>query len=278
LVVVATTLSLQQGCGDENGAGAPSATAPAAASTGTGASGVGVAGPAETLSVDLGGGVKMEFVLIRPGSFMMGSDAGSDSEKPAHKVNITKPFYLAKYEVTQAQWRAVMGEDQSYYKGDANPVDSVSWNDCQTFLSKLSEKAGGVPFRLPTEAEWEYACRAGSTAKYSFGDSDSDLVNYAWYTANSGNTSHPVGEKKPNAWGLYDMHGNVWEWCQDWYANYPAGDVSDPQGPSSGHARVLRGGGWGVIEVGCRSAYRLSYDPAGSDYGRLGLRAARSLE
>jgi formylglycine-generating enzyme required for sulfatase activity len=160
------------------------------------------------------GSVALDLVLIQPGSFTMGDDGGDGSaEKPAHKVTISKPFYLGKYEVTQDQWEAVMGANPSYFKGPENPVEDVSWDDCQKFLKKLNERLPGTggTVRLPTEAEWEYACRAGTTTKYSFGDTRSDLGEYAWYGGNSHNKNHPVGEKKPNAWGLYDIHGNVCE-------------------------------------------------------------------
>ena len=139
-------------------------------------------------------------------------------------MTITKPFYLGKYEVTQEQWEAVMGSNPSHFKGPKNPVEQVSWDDCQQFLVKLNAKSGGQgsKFVLPTEAQWEYACRAGSTGKFCFGDDEKQLGEYAWYEANSGDKTHPVGEKKPNTFGLHDMHGNVWEWCQDWYGEYGA--------------------------------------------------------
>ena len=161
-------------------------------------------------------------------------------------MTITKPFYLGKYEVTQEQWEAVMGSNPSNFKGPKNPVEQVSWDDCQEFLDKLNAKAGGQggKFVLPTEAQWEYACRAGSTGKFCFGDDEKQLGEYAWYDENSDSKTHPVGEKKPNAWGLYDMHGNVWEWCQDWYGAYGAEAVDDPSGPTTGSGRVFRGGGW----------------------------------
>jgi formylglycine-generating enzyme required for sulfatase activity len=167
----------------------------------------------------------MEFVLMPAGTFTMGSPASDpnayDDEKPAHQVTISKPFYMGKYEVTQAQWKAVMGSENnpSYFKGDSLPVDHVSWRDVQEFIQKLNrreEQASGVFCRLPTEAEWEYAARAGTTTLYSFGDDAAELDDYAWYAGNADHTSYPVGQKKPNAWGLYDMHGNVSEWCQDW--------------------------------------------------------------
>ena len=178
-------------------------------------------GPPKEIAVDLGHGVKLEMVLIPAGEFLMGSpdsdkDAQSD-EKPQHRVRITKPFYLGKYLVTQEQWEAVTGTSPSYFKRPKNPVEQVSWEDCRGFVKKLNGKVGGGTFPLPTEAQWEYACRAGSTTRYCFGDEESGLGEYAWYEANSDSKTHPVGGMKRNAWGLYDMHGNVWEWCQDWY-------------------------------------------------------------
>ncbi|MGA2257939.1 MAG: formylglycine-generating enzyme family protein [Thermoguttaceae bacterium] len=172
--------------------------------------------PPKELTVDLGKGVKLELVLIPAGEFTMGSpdsdkDAASD-EKPQHRVRITKPFYLGKYLVTQEQWEAVIGNNPSHFKGPPkNPVEQVSWGDCQQFLGKLNAKsaAGGGKFQLPSEAQWEYACRAGSKTRYCFGDEESGRGDYAWYAANSGSKTHPVGEKKPNAWGLYDMQGKA---------------------------------------------------------------------
>jgi formylglycine-generating enzyme required for sulfatase activity len=181
-------------------------------------------------------------VFIPAGEFMMGSEE-HDPEKPVHKVAISKPFYLGKYEVTQEQWQAVMGTNPSHLKGPKKPVGSVSWNDCQDFLRKLSEKTGHK-FALPTEAQWEYACRAGSTSRFSFGDDENALKEYAWFDDNSGNTSHRVGEKKPNAWGLYDMHGNVWEWCQSLYKSYPYRPDDGREDLTSRAARALRPGSW----------------------------------
>ncbi len=216
----------------------------------------------EELTVDLGGGVKMELVLIPVGEFVMGSpDSDKDAapnEKPQHRVRITKPFYLGKYQVTQEQWQGVMGNNPSFFNGPKNPVETVSWKDCQEFLGKLNGKfgAGLGKFQLPTEAQWEYACRAGSTTKYCFGDDDSQLGQYAWYQANSESKPHPVGEKKPNAWGLYDMHGNVWEWCQDCFDEYTKSATDDPVGPPGGFRRVYRGGCWHYPARYCRSAFR----------------------
>jgi formylglycine-generating enzyme required for sulfatase activity len=233
--------------------------------------------PPKELTVDLGGGVKMEFVLIPAGSFMMGDANGVNDEKPVHRVNITKPFWLGKYEVTQEQWQAVMGNNPSRFKGPKNPVEQDSWDDCQQFFDKLNVKSGGGggKFQLPTEAQWEYACRAGSTWKYCFGDNEGQLGDYAWYDANSGNQTHPVGLKRPNAWGLYDVHGNVWEWCQDWYDGgyYAKSPTDDPTGPTTGSRHVLRGGSWFGPAGYCRSAGRLIIGPGIRDYG-LGLRVS----
>ena len=216
------------------------------------------------ITVDLGGGLKLEVVLIPAGEFLMGSpDPDKDAqtqEKPQHRVRITKPFYLGKYPVTQEQWEAVMGGNPSHFKGPMSPVEMVSWDDCQKFLNKLSAKSGNHrrKFRLPTEAQWEYACRAGSATCYYFGDGESALGEYAWHNANSDSRTHPVGEKKPNAWGLYDMHGNVWQWCEDWFDDnfYKGTPVDDPAGPSAGSDRVSRGGSWSYTAKFCRSASR----------------------
>ncbi|MGO9113045.1 MAG: formylglycine-generating enzyme family protein [Thermoguttaceae bacterium] len=232
------------------------------------------------LAVDLGHGVKLEMVLIPAGEFMMGSpDSDKDSlagEKPRHRVRITKPFYLGKYLATQEQWEAIMGNNPSSFRGAKYPVESVSWDDCQQFLKRLNEKVGEGTFALPSEAQWEYACRAGSTTRYDFGDDESGLGEYGWYGANSGGEMHPIGQKKPNAWVLYDMHGNVWEWCQDWcdrdyYANSP---TDDPTGPATGSGRVGRGGSWIDPARFCRSAGRFNFDPGGGSNG-LGLRVVR---
>ena len=237
--------------------------------------------PLRPLAVDLGGGVKMELVLIPAGEFMMGSpDSDKDAkpdEKPQHRVRITKPFYLGKYLVTQEQWEAVTGSNPSNFKGPKDPVGGVSWDDCQQFLGKLNAKpaAGAGKFQLPTEAQWEYACRAGSTTLYCFGDDTSGLGEYAWYNGNSDLKSHPVGEKKPNAWGSDDMQGNVWEWCQDWtddgYSEKSPTD--DSAGLATGPFHVARGGGWGVPAWFCRSANRLLSGPRYRE-DALGLRVS----
>ena len=198
--------------------------------------------PQET--INLGHHVTMQFARIEPGSFMMGSLEGEGDEDPVHKVAITKPFYLGKFEVTQGQWRAVMGTDPSRFKGGDMPVESVSWYDCQEFLKRLNAMVPGHDFRLPTEAEWEYSCRAGTTSAYWFGGEDMPKEAYAWVETTSGNDPHPVGLLQPNPWGLYDVHGNVWEWCSDWWGHeyYSESPESDPQGPETGDKKVLRGG------------------------------------
>jgi formylglycine-generating enzyme required for sulfatase activity len=234
------------------------------------------------LTVDLGGAVKMEFVLIPAGSFMMGDEKGAPWEKPVHKVTITKPFYLGKYEVTQEQWQAVMGSNPSEFKGPKNPVECVSWLDCQEFLKKLNATAGtqAGTFTLPTEAQWEYACREGTQTRYSFGDDPAKLGEYAWWEKNAEESTHPVGQKKPNAWGLYDMHGNVREWCADWWDKdyYAKSPAEDPAGPDSGPGRVLRGGSWGGGDPGpFRSACRCSYGLPGYRVKDYGFRVARTL-
>ena len=222
----------------------------------------------ETVTLELGDGVTMDFVLIPAGEFMMGSPSG-EAER-LHRVTLTRPYYLAATEVTQAQWRAVMGSNPSSFKGsDRLPVECVSWEDATAFCRKV-----GHGLRLPTEAEWEYACRAGTDSRYCFGDSHSGLGAYAWYGSNSDSQTHPVERKRPNAFGLYDMHGNVWEWCSDWFASgYSADGSRDPQGPGTGYGRVYRGGGWFYPSGGCRSADRSGSAPGiGGSY--LGFRPA----
>jgi len=217
------------------------------------------------MSIDLSDGVKMEFVLIPAGSFMMGN------AKAVHRVTITKPFYLGKFEVTQEQWQRIIGSNPSQFKGTKNPVDSVSWDDCQKFLEALKEKVPNQTFRLPTEAEWEYACRARSKTDYCYGDALDKLRDYAWFKDNSEGKTHPVGQKKPNSCGLFDMHGNLWEWCQDLHGEYSLKSSTDPTGNTPGSARVLRGGSWGSVAADCRSAYRGFATPSNRRYDR-GLR------
>jgi formylglycine-generating enzyme required for sulfatase activity len=222
--------------------------------------------------------VGMEFILVPPGKFEMGSpnrEWNRDKDERHHKVMISKPFYIQSTEVTQAQWRAVMGDNPSYFDScDRCPVERVSWDDCQEFILRLNQMERTIKYRLPTEAEWEYACRAGSVTRFSFGDDDSRLSEYGWNINNSGGQTHPVGRKEPNAWGLYDMHGNVWEWCQDWYRKYRPFRATDPQGPSQGSNRVYRGGGWNDPSWDCRSAERGSV-PIQMNH-TLGFRLART--
>ncbi|MBX7222623.1 MAG: formylglycine-generating enzyme family protein [Blastocatellia bacterium] len=214
----------------------------------------------------------MKFVLIPAGSFQMGA-ASSDynDERPVHHVTISQPFYLGKYQVTQREWREVMGNNPSYFKGDDLPVEQVSWEDVQEFIKKLNGGGDGE-YRLPSEAEWEYACRAGTMGDYA-----GQLGEMGWYAENSGNQMHPVGQKKPNGWGLYDMHGNVWEWCQDWWdaGYYAKSPPIDPTGPPGGSSRVIRGGGWYYRAVDCRSASRDWGTPAGRNHN-LGFRLVRT--
>ena len=199
-------------------------------------------GPKKHLTVDLGDGITMQFVLIRPGTFLMG-----DKNNPyihLDKVIITTPFYLGIYEVTQEQWQQIMGHNPSEYQGAKNPVESVTWDECQNFISKLNEKLPGQ-FRLPTSAEWEYACRAGSRGDYCYGDGKDRLGMYAWYVNISDNKTHPVGQKQPNAWGLYDMHGNVSEVCQDRDVFYSSNgkSVTNPVNLTAGSTDVVWGPG-----------------------------------
>ena len=234
--------------------------------------------PGRGMAVDLGGGVEMEFVWIPPGTFMMGSPAsekgrGAD-EGPVRKVTISKGFWMGKYEVTQEEWEAVMGNNPSHFKGGRHPVETVSWNDATAFCRALSQKTGKA-VRLPTEAEWEYACRAGTTTVYHSGDDEKDLAKAGWDKGNSGGRTHPVGKKEPNAWGLHDMHGNVWEWCADRDGKYPSGPVTDPTGANTGTCRVFRGGSWCSYAFCCRAAFRNSYYPDGV-YNSIGFRVARS--
>ena len=222
--------------------------------------------------------IGMVLVPIPAGEFQMGSpetEEGRMDNETEHLVKITKAYYLGAYEVTQEQYEKVMGNNPSDSKGENKPVEKVSWNDAVMFCQKLSEKEG-VEYRLPTEAEWEYACRAGTTTTYSFGDDVSQLGDYAWYGGNSNGSRHPVGGLKPNAWGLFDMHGNVWEWCQDRYGKYePERMLFDPTGPESGSRRVLRGGAFANRAVHVRAAFR-NLDGPSYRIHYLGFRLART--
>jgi formylglycine-generating enzyme required for sulfatase activity len=284
--------------------------------------------------------IGMKFVRIPKGSFMMGSpptEEGSFDEERQHEVTLTKGYYLGVFEVTQAQYERVMGINPSEFQGERiaeripakkhpitgrtiqeeqivpvdssdYPVEQVQWKNAVEFCKKLSElpveKKAGRVYRLPTEAEWEYACRAGSKTAYSFGDSSKLLSDYAWFGENSGikrldsqilwnrlrsnrheyhetimssgGSTHPVGGKKPNAWGLYDMHGNVWEWCSDWYGDYPKDAEIDPVGPVQGDLRVCRGGNWYYVAELCRSSARYAFNPSDILHSYYGFRVAMS--
>jgi formylglycine-generating enzyme required for sulfatase activity len=219
----------------------------------------------------------MEFVLIPAGTFMMGRQDSESDERPVHQVTISKAFYLGKYEVTQAQWQAIMGDNPSLFQHDPqNPVEQIDWKDVQEFIRRLNAKEGGNVYRLPTEAEWEYAARAGSTTVYSFGDDPQRLGDYAWYSANAHRRTHPVGKLRPNPWGLYDIHGNVWEWVQDWYGPYSAEPVTDPRGPESGSHRSRRGCAWNNAAQYCHTTNRYSVVGFRDDF--LGLRLLREVQ
>ena len=222
--------------------------------------------------------IKLEMVKILAGSFTMGSDE-YDGEKPKHQVKLQE-FYLGKYPVTQEQYQAIMGNNPSRFQDNPkNPVENVSWDDVQAFCQKLNDKTK-KNYRLPSEAEWEYACRAGTQTRYYFGDDEKLSGEYAWYYGNSGSKTHPVGQKKPNNWGLYDMSGNVWEWCEDyWHENYenaPKDGGSWNENSSQANFRMLRGGSWKDIPRGCRSANRFTAS-ADDYYYTVGFRLALFL-
>ena len=222
----------------------------------------------------------MKFAWIPPGTFMMGSpkeEKERQGDETYHRVTLTKGYFLGVYTVTQEQWQEVMGNNPSQFKGEKNlPVEQVSWEDCQEFIKKLREK-DKKPYRLPTEAEFEYAARAGTTTAYYFGDDSRKLDQYAWSSENSDKKTHPVGQKKPNQWGLFDMSGNVSQWCENYHDDYPQKDVVDPQGPEKGRVRVLRGGSWYFIPRYCRSAYRFRNEP-GRRFGNVGFRLCFCLD
>jgi formylglycine-generating enzyme required for sulfatase activity len=225
----------------------------------------------------------LHMVLISPGRFRMGSSDGASDEKPVHEVTLTQVFWMGRYEVTQGEWQGLMGVNPSRFREGSDamrrPVEKVSWNDAVSYCTKLTSRessAGRLPrgyeYRLPTEAEWEYCCRAGSTTRYSFGEDAGGLGRSGWYDGNSGSQTHAVGGLEPNVWGLYDMHGNVWDWCLDSWdgsANYPSSAVSDPY-VASGPLRVLRGGSWYDASGHCRAAHRVRLEPGDTvDIGGL---------
>jgi formylglycine-generating enzyme required for sulfatase activity len=228
----------------------------------------------------------MTFRLIPAGTFVMGSpsdELGRGSDETQYTVTISESFYIQTTEVTQGQWKAVMGNNPSSFDscGLNCPVEYISWEDAEDFIMTLNAMGEGS-YTFPTEAQWEYAARAGSNKAFANGDisnttTDSNLDVMGWYSSNSGSTPHAVAQKQPNAWGLYDMHGNVWEWCHDWYGSYPDISVTDPGGPSSGSFRVLRGGSWYSDAQSCRSAGRYIFSPGNRDY-YIGLRLSRTLK
>jgi formylglycine-generating enzyme required for sulfatase activity len=233
-------------------------------------------GNTKTLEVPLADGLVILMKWCPPGSFLMGSpqdeEGHHDSEKQV-QVTLSQGFWMGQTQVTQAQWQAVMGNNPSYFQGESRPVERVSWHDAQEFISKINASfilSDGMQMTLPTEAQWEYAARAGETGPYSGGTLD----EVAWYGENSGDVTHPVGMKKPNTWGLHDVHGNVWEWCADWYKSELKGGT-DPQGATSGGYRVRRGGSWCNSAGYCRVAFR-AYGYPSDPSNILGFRVARS--
>ena len=237
----------------------------------------------------------IEMILIPGGSFEMGSDSGTPDEAPVHKVSVGA-FWMDRYEVVQEEFRKYQRPDPSHFKGPRQPLEQINWTDAAAYCNDRSRADGLEPcydektwacdfnangYRLPTEAEWEYACRAGAATQYSFGNSPGQLKDYAWYADNASAATHPVGQKKPNAWGLYDMHGNVAEWCNDRYAKdwYKQSPDKDPRGPSEGRERVIRGGAWNSSAGSCRSAYRtssLSVDDTCLADDAIGFRCVRN--
>jgi formylglycine-generating enzyme required for sulfatase activity len=217
----------------------------------------------------------MEFVTIQPGSFRMGCAEGDTNcdpdENPPHQVRITKSFQLGKHEVTQAQWVSVMGAtlNLSRFKGDTLPAENMTYFQVEEFLKRLNARNDGFTYRLPTEAEWEYAARAGTT-----GPNTGPLNDVAWHMGNSGGKTHPVGGKKPNAWGLHDMEGNVYEWTSDWFFDYEEDPLTDPKGPDTGFEKVPRGGAWESTPKGVRTSNRNKLEPDGESY-LIGFRLAR---
>jgi formylglycine-generating enzyme required for sulfatase activity len=237
----------------------------------------------------------MSFVSIPAGTFLMGSpqsETGRYDNEIQHSVTLTHGFEMQTTDVTQAQWVAVMGSNPSYFQSAQyckdtfkqvngvsmcphHPVEQVSWDDAQDFITKLNQKQDGYLYRLPTEAEWEYAARAGTTTAYFFGNGTNEINGYAWYSSNSGGQTHEVAKLRPNAWGLYDMAGNVWQWVQDWYGDYSRSSQENPEGPAGGSHRGIRGGGWYTVAQSLRSAYRNDNAP-GAQFYDLGFRLVRT--
>ena len=232
----------------------------------------------DVITIPVKDGICIEMVKVEAGTFMMGATSEMknpyDDEKPVHQVTLTNDYYMGKYEVTQALWQAVMGSNPSNFKGDNLPVEEVSWNDCQEFISKLNSLTGRK-FRLPTEAEWEYAARGGKKSRSYQYSGSSNISDVAWYDGNSVNKTHPVGTKQANELGIYDMTGNVWEWCSDWYGFYSSSSQTNPTGADSGSSRVFRGGSWYGNARYCRLSFRDCTPPDCRGYN-LGLRLALS--
>ncbi len=237
--------------------------------------------PKKTLSVEeiespITNSIGMKFEYIPPDTFMMGSlpdEPGRDKDERCYEVTLSQGFYMQTTEVTQGQWQAVMGKNPSNFFdcGDNCPVEGVSWYDVQQFIKELNKKENTAKYRLPTEAQWEYASRAGSVSWFCFGDDETKLKDYAWFQDNSQGKTHPVAQKKPNTWNLYDMHGNVWEWCKNWDGEYPSKATFDPTGPKKGSFRVVRGGSWYYPLLDARCANRFYMLPGQSNYN-LGFR------
>ena len=232
----------------------------------------------DNISIPVKNGISIDMVRVEAGTFIMGATPEMKNpyhwEKPTHQVTLTNDYYIGKYEVTQALWQTVMDNNPSYFKGDNLPVENVSWDDCQEFISKLNRLTGKT-FRLPTEAEWEYAARGGKKSRgYQYSGSN-NISDVAWYGANSGNKTHAVGSKQANELGIYDMSGNVWEWCHDLYDKYSSSSQTNPTGATSGSDRVGRGGMWIYAAGVCRSSYRDCDAPDNRDY-YLGLRLVLS--
>ena len=245
-------------------------------------------GSRRTLTADLPGSATMEFVWIEAGTFTMGSPSSEvgrrDNEGPLHQVTLTRGFWLGQCEVTQGQWYAAMGTrpwlGQAYAQANpAHPAVWVRWEDAQALVQRLNEWAGGALYRLPTEAEWEYSCRAGTAATWSFGSDVARLPDCAWYGDNGSQAglawAQPVGTRRANPWGLYDMHGNVWEWVVDGYSAYSDAPQTDPQGPLSGARRLVRGGGFDTSAEGTRAAFRYDLGVGNQRNGSIGIRLVR---
>ena len=218
-------------------------------------------------TVELGHGIPLDFCWIPAGEFWMGSSFEEEGRAPMesyrHRVRLTRGFWMGRYPVTQEQWKQIMGDNPSNFQGRRLPVEQVNWGDCQGFIQALNRllQTHHLQAALPTEAQWEYACRAGTQTRYYWGNAAEDLARAGWFAGNSGSKTHEVGRKLGNRWGLHDMHGNVWQWCQDWLDDYPRDAVVDPMGPGTGERRAMRGGSWSSDAEVCRDACRFCYPP-----------------